>query len=110
MNKKENPQHHVVKIKVENGDFTYNPQGLMVYRNDTVEWICDEGHAFAVHLGWNSPFEKCRYRAKKGQSVGPEKIRDDAPWDRYEYFVSVLETDEKIQTDDPELIVKRPGR
>lgn len=93
---------HPVTIVVKNGDFTYNPSTVEVYPGDTIVWNCSVGD-FAVHLGWNTPCQKGRYRSKKGVPVDG-LVRPNARGE-YKYMVAV-EMNGQIWTDDPTIIVR----
>lgn len=109
MNKKENPKTHTVSITLTpSGDLEYVNPLIWVDRGDKIIWECTNRHAFTVHLGWNSPLENGRLRAKKGNNIDAD-VPMNAPPGYYRYTVAVYDEDE-IWTDDPELIVKRPGR
>jgi hypothetical protein len=95
-------QTHVVQITVASGDFDYGPnRSILVRRGDTIEWRYNGN--FAVHIGWNSPCEKGRYRGKN--AIRAKLLPTPLPG-HYKYSVAVL-ADGEIFTDDPELIVKR---
>jgi hypothetical protein len=96
---------HSVEIIVKNGDFTYRPgPTVQVKRGHDIEWVCSTGD-YAVHLGWESPCEKGRYRAGKGEPVTGQVLQG-APYGRYKYSVAVHQ-DGKVWTDDPDIIVRR---
>ena len=100
-------QSHIVKITCSpSGDFTFDPDPVVVRRGDNVEWVCTNDYPFAVHLGWSSPFLKGRYRAP-GRSKVSDRIPENAHYGDYKYFVAVFDG-ENIWTDDPRIIVRRP--
>ena len=96
-----------IKIEVTaDGDFKYDKRVCFVRRGETIEWICDGEGFFAVHIGWNSPLEKGRYRNGQGKRISAH-VPKDAPKGRYEYFVAVFDPrSEQVWTDDPEFIIK----
>ena len=94
-----------VKITLRNGNLSYHPCCPKVNRGEELTWKCDEG-AFAVHIGYNSPLPKGRYRAKKGDATG-DNVGGNAQPGEYKYFVAVYDG-EQVWTDDPIFIVKRP--
>jgi plastocyanin len=93
---------HPVIIEVTDGNFTYKPCNVLVDPGDTIEWKCEAGD-FSVHLGWNTPCEKGRYRSRKGVAVSG-RVRPGTRG-QYKYFVAVHMNGE-TWTDDPTIIVK----
>ena len=99
-------QTHTVNITVKNGDFSYDNPLFYAYRGDTILWKCTNNYHFAVHLGWNSPMPKGRYRAKPGKEI-KDKIKSDADHGDYKYFVAVYDGNDNVWTDDPRFIVRK---
>jgi len=104
------PIKHVTTIRVsKDGMFEYEKGLIRIYPGDTVTWICDteKKGPFTIHIGWDSPFEKCSFHSKNGEDI-KATLPEDARPGYYRYMIAVL-VDGIIYTDDPELIVKRPG-
>ena len=93
-----------VKITLKNGDLSYSPCCPKLDKGEELKWICNDG-IFAVHIGYNSPLPKGRYRAKKGEETGDKILGDATPGD-YKYSVSVYDG-EYLWTDDPKFIIRR---
>jgi len=103
---------HIVVIEVKDkGQIDYKNGLVRIYPEDTIVWQCprckEAEKPFSVHIGWNSPFEKCSYQSSDGSDI-TVNVPAEARSDYFRYMVAVL-VDGKIYTDDPELIVKRPG-
>jgi len=94
-----------ITINVNDGNFTYSELVAYVDPGDDIEWICENEYDFAIHLSRCSPLNKGRFRGKKIIKANVEK---DAKRGIYKYFVAVY-YGEEIWTDDPVLIVPRPG-
>jgi len=90
-----------ITFSVTNGDFEYSELVAGVNPGDKIEWICENGYDFAVHLSRYSPLNKGRFRGKKSFSAD---VKNDAERGIYKYFVAVYDG-EKIWTDDPVLII-----
>lgn len=107
MDKPGNPETHVVTITVdEDGDFSYENPLIWVDGGDTIVWECTNKCPFAVHIGWDSPLEKGRFRSADGSNkttVVPKNARSGY----YRYTVAVF-LDGNIWMDDPEVIIRRP--
>jgi plastocyanin len=108
MKNQRKPETRTVTISMEDGNISYDKLCVFVEPEDTIEWACEnDNYHFAVHIGWDSPLRKGRYRATKGKRIS-DRVPEDARPGRYKYFVAVFDG-ENIWTDDPEFIVK-PGR
>ncbi|UCG50725.1 MAG: hypothetical protein JSW58_11010 [Candidatus Latescibacterota bacterium] len=96
-----------VKISCVDGDFSYSDQACYIERkHKTVQIRCEQGYPFAVHIGWNTPFEKGRDRAKGGETIYLHLKKDALPGE-YKYLVAVYDPKtEEIWTDDPYFIIK----
>ena len=104
-----NPETHTITITVDNdGNFSYDNPLIWVDRRDTIVWECANHCPFAIHIGWNSPLKKGRYRSVKGDSI-TTVVPDDAQPGNYSYTVAVY-LDGEIWTDDPPFIVKPPPK
>jgi len=98
---------HTIKITVDNdGNFSYVNPLFWAHRGDSIVWECTNNCPFAIHIGWNTPLNKGRYRSKNGNPIDA-KVRDDAQFGDYTYTV-VVSIDNVTWTDDPPFIV-RPG-
>lgn len=103
------PKPHTIKITVDNdGNFSYDNPLIWVYPGDTIIWECTNHSPFAIHIGWNSPLEKGRFRSVKGDRV-VTVVPEDALPGNYEYTAAVF-IDGNIWTDDPPFIVKKPKK
>lgn len=101
-------REHTVRIVVDkDGNLTYDNPVIWVDRGDSIIWECQGDYPFAVHVGWNSPLDKGRYQAPKGRKI-TANVPENALPGHYPYTVAVYEG-ERIWTDDPELIVRRPS-
>jgi hypothetical protein len=98
-------KRHSVAITVQKGRFSYIPASFFVKRGDIIEWRCK--YPFAIDLGWESPLHKERHKVGPKRTIG-DRVRSDAPYGRYKYFVAVWDG-KNIWTDDPEFIVRRDG-
>ena len=97
---------HTIKIGCSaEGDISYNIQSLVVKREDTIEWVCENDYSFAVHFGWDSPLGKGRYRAGIRDIIN-DKVPANAPFGEHKYFVAVFDGN-NIWTDDPRIIIRR---
>jgi len=106
---KRGPITQTVVIKVnEEGDFDYENGLIWVLPGDTIVWECENKYPFSIHFGWDSPLKQGRFQSENGNSKDTV-VPDNARPGYYRYTVAVLR-DEKIWTDDPELIVKKPKR
>lgn len=94
-----------IEINCSMGDFDYSDRSIRLNRGDVVRWVCKDPKAhFAIHIGWNSPFSKCRYRAGPGGVIEIE-VPNEASMGCYKYHVAVFDGRE-IWTDDPEFIIR----
>ena len=106
-----------ISIQVsDDGDFsyTYEPKSRKVKIGDAVQFQCSapELEHFAVHIGWDTPCSKGRYRTPESTIVAevPASARPGV----YEFFVAALirsprpkvEGEKAIYTDDPDFIVE----
>jgi plastocyanin len=102
-----NPKTHAIKIAVDDdGNFTYDNPLIWVCPGDTIIWECANDCPFAIHIGWNSPLERGRFRSVKGDRI-ETVVPGGARPGNYEYTVAVF-MDGNIWTDDPPFIVKPP--
>jgi hypothetical protein len=106
-----------IRIHVnDEGDFqyAYEPKSRRVKIGDEVQFYCDAPglEHFAVHVGWDTPLGKGRYRSPEPGLVAqvPASARPGV----YEFFVAALmksprpkvEGEMAIYTDDPNFIVE----
>ncbi len=101
---------HETTIMVDGrGEFKYDNGLIRVYPGETVVWKCPtaKNNPFTIHIGWDSPFKECSYRSENGEDIRATLPKNARPG-YYRYMVAVL-IEGEIHTDDPELIVKRPG-
>ena len=97
-----------------NDRFEYDPPLPKIDRRnyDSIRWKCrvdpagsDKApKAFAVHFHGASPCEKVRYRTTVSEMTSSLclKLRGAA---RYKYFVAVVDDNNDVWTDDPDMIV-----
>lgn len=65
-----NNKTHTITISMQNGDISYDKHCVFVEPEDTIEWVCADANChFAVHIGWDSPLGKGRYRAARGKRI-----------------------------------------
>ena len=99
---------HTVEITVDkDGKFSYDKPLVRVHRGDKLVWECTNECPFAIHVGWNSPLDKGRYRSKGKNSI-EATVREDAQYGYYFYTVAAT-INGATWTDDPPFIVKPPG-
>jgi hypothetical protein len=109
MDKVRDPETHTITITVgEKGDFKYDNPLVWAYQGDTIVWECTNNCPFAIHIGWNSPLDKGRYRSVDGNNK-EAKVKEAAQPGNYSYTVAVY-IDGEIWMDDPPFIVKPPPR
>ncbi|MFQ5824369.1 MAG: hypothetical protein ACE5JB_09970 [bacterium] len=97
--------NHTIKIKLDaNGSITYSDRRLIIKAGDDIEWVCEGGKAFAVHFANLTPLNKVRCRSGSGRNI-KKKINNPAHPGVYKYFVAVVDNNDNIWTDDPEIIV-----
>lgn len=101
---------HEVKITIRrNGRFSYNYPCLCVRRRDTIKWKLMREYPFGIMIkAVCSPLDKGFYVAAKGRTI-TAKVRRDAEPGYYPYGVGAYDGT-KLLFDDPEIIVRRPGR
>ena len=103
---------HEIRVFCKDGDFEYEYNGkrsqfstVWVHHGDTIRWVCENPKQYlATHIGFNSPFDKCRYRCEAGSHI-QVTVTPTAQPGNYKYTVAVFDI-EKIWTDDPEFIVR----
>ena len=105
------PKSFTVYFSVSKGDFHYHKNEILtVDPGDSVEWKCKDGHAFAVHIGRESPLAKGRFRAKAGRSVStviPKSSRQNYV-KIVKYTLAVFDGD-NVWSDDPLIIIRKPS-
>jgi len=108
MDKGKHPKEHIIEITVEDGDFTYDNPIIWVDPGDIIKWECTNHWPFAIHVGWDSPLKKGRFRSVNGNSI-KTIVPDEARPGNYEYAIAVVdEKTREIWIDHPPFIVKRP--
>ena len=99
------PRKHIIEIDCHKGDFEYSDPKIWVNHGDTIMWLCkDPSFHFAIHIGWDSPFTKGRYRTGPSGSITVD-VPPNAPSNCYKYTVAVFDGKE-IWTDDPDFIIR----
>ena len=102
---------------VSSGGFTYTPQVAKIKRGakgkgvyDGIEWRCNltrnrKHRGFAIHfIDGVSPCDKVRYRTTGNSIQAPLNMRM-VSCGRFPYFVTVVDNQGRIWTDDPDIIV-----
>jgi hypothetical protein len=109
-------EHHTIKIKLDpdgnisytnldsGGNTTSSGSRLIAKAEDKIDWVCEGGRAFAVHFMNSTPFGKVRHRCGGEKKISRE-FHNPVPTGVYKYFVAVVAENDKIWTDDPEIIV-----
>jgi plastocyanin len=92
-----------VAIALEGGMVQCTPDCVYAHRGQTIEWKCQEDFPIAIHLGYDSPFDRVHHQATRKQSIRL-KITNDTRRGRYKYVVAVFDG-EKVWIEDPQLIV-----
>lgn len=105
------PKSHVIAFSQKKGDFSYHKNEILtVNPGDSIEWKCRDGHAFAVHIGRQSPLSKGRFRARAGRSVST--VVPKTPRQNYvkivKYTIAVYDG-ENVWSDDPLIIIRKPS-
>lgn len=100
-----------ISFEVNNGDFNYLGNEIVyVDPGDTIEWICKNGYAFTVHIGRESPLEKGRFRAGiKKKIVTKVPLKPKANYTKIVKYLMAVYDGKNIWTDDPLIIIKKPG-
>ncbi len=106
-----------IEISMKDGEILYDKycDSVRVYRvtaqkGDKIQWICEFGDRFAIHVGWNSPLDFISQDGPAGPKSEPitGTVQEDAHFDEFKYSVAVWDVNEnKIWTDDPRFIVRR---
>jgi len=101
------PKTIYVEITCVDGEILCDPDEFEVYRGDFIEWSCpgDKKDNYLVILAEKTPFSwKFKVR-KRGQKLR-DKIKDEADYDEYKYYVIVTEGP-NLWIVDPIFIVRR---
>ena len=102
----------VVEIEVDaKGNFTYENPLISVKPGDAIQWVCTNGVPFAIHIGWDSPLDKFRYQSD-GNPIDaivptPTVTKPYRGFPGYFRYTVAVYYNDKIWTDDPEIIVRR---
>jgi hypothetical protein len=92
------------------GEFTYDKPSCGTRRDETIEWFCQGTGYYAIHIGWESPFDETTLETTLQAPLGKRisrRIPSHARRGRYKYTVVVVDTDlKRIFVDDPEFIIK----
>jgi hypothetical protein len=94
-----------VTIVLEDAIVKCTPACAYLRRGQTIEWICQGNFPFAIHMGYDTPFEKEHYQAPPRQSIRLS-IAPSHRYGRYKYTVAVFDG-ENVWIEDPELIIRR---
>ncbi len=96
-----------VKISLKNGLVQCEPFCPHVHRGQAIEWTYFKKFPFAIHLGYDSPFEIVHYQMS-GQNHIRLVIAKDIPLGWYKYSIALFDG-RKVWIEDPEFIV-RPSK
>ena len=93
-----------IALNTAEGIIQCTPDCIIVHHGQAIEWKCEGDLAFAIHLGYDTPFDKVHHQAPQGQH-----IRLDIPTGkgrgRYKYVVAVTK-DGNVWIEDPIFIVR----
>lgn len=110
-------KEHTISFSVQNGNFVYNGEEdissyIKTKHKDTIKWINDEDRPFSINFGWDFPFEKQHYQAKKPKQGEKKEISIDVPKESphgdYKYTIAVYDDDGMVWIDDPRIIITPP--
>ncbi len=113
------PSYDIEIRLIPGAGFEYTPPCPRIERGtknatyNQITWTCKVGpagndedpKAFAVHFCGASPCDKARYRTNRGSTLTAPlntKLRGVC---RYKYFVAVVDDNNNVWTDDPDMIV-----
>ncbi|MEI6613882.1 MAG: hypothetical protein WCL37_03215 [Chrysiogenales bacterium] len=94
-----------VTIALKDGIVHCTPDCVYMRRGQNIEWKCEGDFPFAVHLGYDSPFEREQYHAPRQQRIRLD-LANDARYGRYKYVVAIFDG-EKVWIEDPQIIIRR---
>ena len=80
-----------VTIALRDGMVQCTPDCVYARHGQAIEWKCEEDFPFAIHLGYDSPFEREYYQATRQQPIRLN-IANDTHRGRYKYVVAVSAT------------------
>ena len=100
-------EKNVITITYEGGNLKYDSCNVQLDWEDEIVWKCMPRNPFAIHIGWDSPLEKGRYRSVDGEPIRALVPKGALPG-RFKYSVAVFDEEtNEIWTDDPEFVVRR---
>ncbi len=82
------PRAQPIKIKVNKGDFIYEPALLHANGETLIRWRCDDGD-FTVSFPERTPFDRITIQGSQGKLTEPVQFRPDADPGVYHYHVAV---------------------
>lgn len=94
-----------VTVALKDGIVQCTPDCAYVRRGQNIEWKCERDFAFAIHLGYDSPFERAQYQVPRQERIRLN-IPKEIPHGRYKYVVALYDG-EKVWIEDPQLIILR---
>jgi hypothetical protein len=94
-----------VTVALKDGIVQCTPDCVYARRGQTIEWKCQENFPFAIHLGYDSPFERVHHQAPQKQPIRLN-IPSDIPRGRYKYVIAVFDGS-NVWIEDPYMIIQR---
>lgn len=94
-----------VTVTIEDGIVQCNPASAYVHKGQTLTWICKEGFPFAIHLGYDSPFDEVHLQAHGKDGINLF-TNNGTPCGRYKYVVAISDG-RNVWIEDPEFIIRR---
>jgi hypothetical protein len=94
----------VVTIALKDGVVQCTPDCIYAYRGQAIEWKCEKDFPFAVHLGYDSPFNRVHHQALRQQPIRLD-IGKDTPRGKYKYVVAVFDGN-NVWIEDPHIIIR----
>ncbi len=93
-----------VTIALRDGMVQCTPDCVYARHGQAIEWKCEGDLAFAIHLGYDSPFERVHHQAPRQQPIRLD-ITNAIHRGRYKYVVAVFDG-EKVWIEDPQIIIR----
>lgn len=93
-----------VTIALKDGIVQCAPDCVYAQRGQTIEWKCQGDFPFAIHLGYDSPFERVHHQASREEPIRLN-IASDTRRGRYKYVVAVFDGS-NVWIEDPWMIVR----
>jgi plastocyanin len=93
-----------VNIALKDGIVQCTPDCIYVRRGQTIEWQCEKDFPFAIHLGYDSPFERAHHQAPR-QELIRLNIPKETPRGRYKYVVALYDGS-RVWIEDPMMVIR----